>query len=290
MTHKAGFVSIVGKPNAGKSTLMNALIGERLSVVSPKAQTTRHRILGILSAEDYQIVFSDTPGILNPAYKLQQRMMRSVMQAIDDADITLLVDDLTNPLEPAELAVSPERLSAPVIAVLNKSDRASVEQAAVRQERLAEWLKPREVVICSALTGAGMDVLLPTLLKYLPEHPPYYPKDELTDRSLRFLTSEIIRGKLLDHYRQEVPYASEVAIESFSDEEEIARIRALIFVERESQKRIIIGSKGSMLKSVGTAARLDIEELLGKKVYLELHVKVKDKWRQKDELLDHFGY
>lgn len=287
MAHKAGFVSIIGKPNAGKSTLMNALIGESLSVVNPKAQTTRHRIMGILNADDYQVVFSDTPGMIEPAYKLQERMMTYVSQALGDADVILLVDDLTaEPLETDALA----HAEVPVIVALNKADLASTEKVETRATYYRSRMKPLDVVTCSALKGERVDDLRELIIGLLPVHPPYYAKDEMTDKSVRFFTAEIIRGKILSHYHQEVPYACEVAIESFTEEPSIARIRALIFVERESQKIIMIGRKGEMLKKVGTEARLDIERLVGTKVFLELHVKVREKWRQKDELLDHFGY
>jgi GTP-binding protein Era len=289
MAHKAGYVSLIGKPNAGKSTLMNALIGERLSVVNPKAQTTRHRILGILNGDDYQIVFSDTPGLIAPAYKLQARMMRVVNESLEDADILLLIDDLTNPLGTAELQVNLPS-DVPIVAVLNKSDLVTEEIVNRRREEIGQFMKLSQVIVCSAATGDNVKQLHNVLVQMLPEHPPYFPKDVLTDRSTRFFVTEIIRGKLLDNFRQEVPYACEVAIEAFEEQPDIARIRAVIFVERESQKIILIGRKGEMMKKVGIEARQDIEKLVGTKVFLELRVKVRDKWRQKDDMLDHFGY
>jgi GTP-binding protein Era len=289
MAHKAGFVNLIGKPNAGKSTLMNALVGQQLSVVNPKAQTTRHRILGILSTDDYQIVFSDTPGIIAPAYKLQERMMRAVRSALEDADVIVLVDDLKNPVLPGELQLQLPG-ATPLVVVLNKSDLVSADFVSQREREVNELLKPRAILGMSALTGHNVDLLLKQVIELLPEHPAYFPKDALTDRSLRFIVTEIIRGKLLDNYRKEVPYACEVAIESFKEEPAITRIRAVIFVERESQKVILIGSKGTKMKKVGIEARSDIEQLLGNKVYLELHVKVQEKWRQRDQSLDYFGY
>lgn len=283
-------MNIIGQPNAGKSTLMNALIGERLAVVNPKAQTTRHRVLGILNGTDFQMIFSDTPGIIEPAYKLQERMMTAVWSALEDADVLLFLDDLSRPFTSIEFVRRVGVLEAPLVVVLNKSDLVSELDIEKRAQELQEVLQPVRVIACSALTGENLDGLVKALASLMPEHPAYFPSDQLTDKTERFFVTEIIRGKILSHYKQEIPYACEVAIENYEEKPDITVIRALIFVERDSQKNIIIGRKGEMLKKVGTEARADIEKLLGVKVFLELHVKVRAKWRQKDDMLDRFGY
>lgn len=287
--HKAGFVSIVGKPNVGKSTLMNKLVGENLSIISPKAQTTRHRIMGILNADDFQIVYSDTPGILEPKYELHQAMMNYVKVSLEDADVILLVIEWGEKYDP----VAHERfksLAAPILLLINKVDNAPNADRKPVVDYWKNMLPAREVLAVSALTGENVDKLLPTLLSLLPEHPGYFPKDDLTNRSERFFAAEIIREKVFYNYNQEIPYSTEVGIEDFKDEEKILRIRATLFVERDSQKGILIGKAGSSLKKVGTEARVDMERFFGKKVFLETHVKVAKDWRKQKDKLRLFGY
>lgn len=290
MAHRSGFVNILGSPNVGKSTLMNALVGENLSIITPKAQTTRHRILGILNGEDYQIVFSDTPGILKPHYKLHEAMMKFVDSAFQDADIFLLV---TEPGEKAEEHPAVQKLKkskAPVIILINKidlSDQKTVEQ------KMEEWLAcipDSQVIPISARLNFNLDKLLDMILANLPENEPFYAKDQLTDKPEKFFVAEIIREKILLHYKQEIPYCTEVEIESFSEEENIIRIRAIIYVARDSQKGIIIGEGGKALKIVGTNARKSMEEFLKKKVFLQLVVKVSKDWRDDPKQLKKFGY
>ncbi|PST84250.1 GTPase Era [Pedobacter yulinensis] len=290
MAHKAGFVSIIGKPNAGKSTLMNVLVGERLSIITPKAQTTRHRILGILNEPDYQIVFSDTPGIIKPKYSLQESMMSFVNGSLTDADLLLLVSDINEKHDETDVLEKLGSRDIPTIVLINKIDQASQEQV---EEKIAFWqdkLKPLAIYAISALHKANIDGLLEKILEQLPEHPPYYDKEELSDRSERFFISEIIREKIFNNYQKEIPYSTEVVITAFSEEEKINRISAEIIVERDSQKNILIGKAGSMLKKVGTEARLEAEKFLGKKVFLELFVKVVPDWRSKKAQLRRFGY
>jgi GTPase len=289
MSHRAGFVNILGKPNAGKSTLMNRLVGEKLSIVTPKAQTTRHRILGIVSEDDYQIVFSDTPGYLESRYGLHKAMMRFVETAIEDADIVLWVVDVTDEGDVAEYheqLLQAEKL----IVLLNKVDKLKGdEQAKLELQWRAE--APNAVVLpISAEKGFNIDGLMGHILKMLPEGPPYYGKDELTDKSERFIAAEIVREKIFMNYRQEVPYACEVEVDSFKDEESLLRISALVYVERASQKGIVIGPKGAGLKKVGIEARKDLEAFFGKQVMLSLFVKVKENWRNDDRMLRYFGY
>ncbi len=287
--HKAGFVSLVGKPNVGKSTLMNRLVGESLSIVSPKAQTTRHRIMGILNTDDYQIVYSDTPGILEPKYALHEAMMSYVKVSLEDADVVLLIIEYGEKYDPS----AHERfktLTTPILLLVNKMDKSP---KADRKEVIAYWksvLPAKEVIPVSALTGENTEIILPTLLDLLPAHPAYFPKEDLTNRTERFFASEIIREKIFNHFSQEIPYSTEVGIEDFKDEEKILRIRATLFVERDSQKGILIGKGGSSLKKVGTDARGDMERFFGKKVFLETHVKVVKDWRKQKEKLRMFGY
>lgn len=288
--HKAGFVSIIGKPNVGKSTLMNALIGERLSIITSKAQTTRHRIMGILSGDDFQIVYSDTPGILEPKYELQASMMRFVHHALIDADVILFVTDLEEKYAGEAVIEKINQMEIPVIFVMNKIDLGKGSQA---QDKLAYWkelVKADEYLSVSALQGAGVDKVFEAILQHLPEHPPYYPKDEITDKPERFFAAEIVREKIFLNYQQEVPYSSEVVVTEFKEEPDIIRMRCEIYVERESQKGILIGKKGEALKTVGTQAREDMEKFFGKKVYLEQHVKVAPDWRKKQQQLNRFGY
>ena len=287
--HKAGFVSIVGKPNVGKSTLMNRLVGEHLSIVTPKAQTTRHRIMGMLNSEDYQIVYSDTPGILEPKYALHEAMMTFVKVSLEDADAILLVVEWGESFD-ASAHGRFAGIKIPVLLIINKIDKAP---GADRSSVVASWqshLPEAKVLVVSSLTGENVDKILPALLSVLPEHPPYFPKDDLTNRSERFFASEIIREKIFMNYTKEVPYSTEVGIEDFKEDGNLLRIRATIFVERESQKGILIGKGGAALKTVGTEARKDMESFFGKKVFLETRVKVATDWRKQKAKLKHFGY
>lgn len=290
-THKAGFVNIIGNPNAGKSTLMNALLGEKLSIVTPKAQTTRHRIMGILNAEDYQIVYSDTPGVIDPKYKLQEGMMKFVGTALTDADLILLVVDMTDksPLHPQTLEKI-KKTKIPVFVVLNKFDLVGTDGATPHFEFWATQLPQSRVFPVSSTEKIYTKELLSEILFVLPENPPFFPKDELSDRSTRFFVAEIIREKIFMTYDKEIPYSCEVNIEEFKEEQGIVRISAVILTERESQKAIIIGHQGKMLKRVGTLARKDIESFLGKKVFLQTFVKLEENWRNDIKRLKNFGY
>jgi GTPase len=288
-THKSGFVSIVGKPNVGKSSLMNKLVGENLSIITRKAQTTRHRIMGILNGDDFQIVYSDTPGILEPKYELQQTMMGYVKVSLDDADLVLLIVELGEKYDEQLHAIF-KTIQTPILLVINKIDLGKGSQVDDKVEYWKSMIEAKEILPVSAKDGTNVNFLLDAIKKYLPEHPGYYPKDEMTDRSERFFASEIIREKIFMNYEQEIPYASEVGIETFKEEESILRIRATIYVERDSQKGILIGKGGSSLKKVGTEARIDLEKFFGKKVFLETHVKVARDWRKQKLKLKHFGY
>ena len=289
MSHKAGFVSIIGKPNVGKSTLMNALIGEKLSITNPKAQTTRHRILGIWNDNNHQIVFSDTPGILDPAYKLQENMMTAVESSIKDSDAILY---LVEPAEPFNETLIEQlaKVNRPIVLVINKVDLSNQEDIEKRIDVWKEKLPAAEILPTSALHLFNTKELLQLLTPHLPIHPPYYDKDELTDRSVRFFVSEIIREKILKYYKKEIPYSVEVVVDDYKEDEKIDRIKAIIFVERESQKIIMIGQGGRAIKRVGTDARQHIENFIKKKVYLELTVKVRKDWRSNDRDLKEFGY
>jgi len=289
--HKSGFVNIIGNPNVGKSTLMNRMVGERLSIITSKMQTTRHRIFGIVNGDDFQIVYSDTPGIIKPNYLLQERMMRFVSSAISDADLLLYVTDtFETPEKNADYLERIAHTEVPVILVINKTDLAKSGEI----ELLIDGWKPRlpnaEIICVSALTGDNTDVLFDLILKKLPEGPKWFPEDQLTDKSERFIVSEIIREKILLNYKKEIPYSVEVSVEAFHESDDIIRISSVIYVDRESQKGIIIGHQGSMLKKVGSEARIDTEAFFGKKVFLEIFVKVKKDWRNNDRLLSGFGY
>jgi GTPase len=289
-TFKAGFVSIVGKPNVGKSSLINKLIGENLSIVTAKAQTTRHRIMGILNSDQFQIVYSDTPGILEPKYSLHEAMMNYVKVSLEDADMILLVVSLEDKYEP-ELFDRFQKIQTPILLVLNKIDLAKGSQIKDKADYWKQSLPTiKEVVAVSAKTGQNVETLLPKLLESIPVHPPFFPQDEFTDRTERFFASEIIREKIFLNYDQEIPYSTEVSISAFKDEPNIVRISAIIYVERDSQKGIVIGKGGSLLKKVGTEARKDMEAFLGKKVFLETHVKVAKNWRKEKLKLRNFGY
>ncbi len=289
--HKSGFVNIIGNPNVGKSTLMNALVGERLSIITSKAQTTRHRILGIVNGEEFQIVYSDTPGILKPSYKLQSSMMKFVQGALKDADIILYVTDTVERPENRSEFVEKIALSGiPTLLVINKVDLTTPEQLDALVDTWKHILPQAMVVPVSALNNFNIGGLFDRILELLPEGDPYYPKDALTDKTLRFFASEIIREKIFLHYDKEIPYCVEIAIEEYKEEPAIDRIAAVIYVARDSQKGILIGHKGSKLKQVGTEARTELEQFLGKKVFLELFVKVNDNWRNDDRQLKRFGY
>lgn len=290
--HRSGFVNIIGNPNVGKSTLMNSLVGERLSIITSKAQTTRHRIMGIVNGDDFQIVYSDTPGILRPNYKLQESMMRFVQGALRDADIILYVTDTVESPDsaPEEVLENMKLSGVPVIVVINKIDLTTPEELESLVELWKTRLPAAQVVPVSAKSQFNIGGLFDLILEKLPEGDPYYPKDALTDRTVRFFASEMIREKILLNYSKEIPYSVEIAIDEYKEEPAIDRISAVIYVARDSQKGILIGHKGEMLKKIGTAARLDLEKFLGKKVFLQLHVKVNDNWRNNERQLRRFGY
>ncbi len=291
MTHKAGYVNIIGNPNVGKSTLMNALVGEKLSIITSKAQTTRHRILGIVNGDNFQIVFSDTPGIINqPAYKMHEVMNRFVETAMIDADLILLVIDVKEKADHSETIKKVSQTNIPVFVLLNKIDLSDQANATQLIETWQQLLPTARVIPISALHGFNVQAVMEGILDLLPESPAYFPKDELTDKTLRFFVTEIIREKILLNYKQEIPYAVEVAVEEYEEGENMDRIRAFIYTERESQKAIIIGKGGSAIKKTGTMAREDIEAFVGKKVFLEMNVKVNKDWRNSDVLLRRFGY
>ena len=289
--HKAGFVNIVGNPNVGKSTLMNALVGEKISIITSKAQTTRHRILGIVNGEDFQIVYSDTPGVLKPNYKMQEAMLEFSKSALTDADVLLYVTDVVDrPEKNAKFVKMVNASSAPVILVINKIDQIDQKQL---EKKVEEWknIIPRaEILPMAALHKFNLEPLLRRIKELLPESPPFFDKDQLTDKPARFFVTEIIREKILLNYDKEIPYSVEVEVERFKEEENIIRINALIYVERDSQKGIIIGRGGKSLKHIGIEARKDIEAFFDKQVYLELYVKVEKDWRSKDDKLRQFGY
>lgn len=289
--HKSGFVNIIGNPNVGKSTLMNALVGERLSIITSKAQTTRHRILGVVSGDDFQIVYSDTPGILKPAYKLQESMMKFVTGAVSDADVILYVTDTVEQSDRSADILERIRTSGiPTLVVINKIDLTTPEALEALVERWHGILPEAEIVPVSALERFNIEGLFGKILEVLPEGPAFYPKDTLTDKTLRFFASEIIREKILRTYDKEIPYCCEIEIESYKEEPTIDRIAATIYVSRESQKGIVIGHKGEKLKRVGQLAREDLEKFLDKKVFLQLFVKVSDDWRNNERQLRRFGY
>lgn len=290
MSHKAGFVSLIGKPNAGKSTLMNALVGEKMSIITPKAQTTRHRVLGVVNSPDYQIVFSDTPGMIKPNYDLQESMMSFVQGSLIDADLVLLVTDINERYDESEMIERIKKTDVPVAVLINKIDKSTEEWVNKKIKFWQETLEPTAIFAISAKLGHNLQAVHQFVIENLPEHPPYYDKDTLTDKSERFFVSEIIREKVFKLFEKEIPYSAEVVVNSFKEEERIVRISAEIIVERDSQKNIIIGTGGGMIKKVGTYARQDIEEFLHKKVFLELFVKVIADWRTKKNYLKRFGY
>ena len=291
MSHKAGFVTIVGKPNAGKSTLMNALLGYDLSIVNSKAQTTRHRIKGILNGDDYQVVFSDTPGIIKPVYRLHERMMGAVNEAFTDADLILYITEIAD-LNIEELVKEKiVQSNVPLFVIINKVDLADQEKVEEVRKHWQEILNPLEIFPVSALHGFYTDVLLNGILGKLPEGPPFFEKDDsMSDRDMRFFAAEIIREKILSYYQKEIPYSVEVKITGYKESPEIDVISATIFVTRESQKGILLGKDGAAIKKLGTEARRKLETVLQKKVYLELTVKVIDNWRDDEQALRNFGY
>ncbi len=290
MAHKAGYVNIIGNPNVGKSTLMNVLVGEKLSIITPKIQTTRHRIIGILNTDDYQIVFSDTPGVLDPHYLLQEAMMKQVDSALDDADIFLLMTEIDFDFGHEKVLQKIVDSKIPVLLLINKIDKSDQEKVT---EKINFWknIYPTfEVIAISALEKFNVEAILNKITDLLPLSEPYFPKDELTDKPERFFVSEIIREKILRFYQKEVPYSVEIEVETFKEEETIVKIRAIIYVARESQKGIIIGHKGAALKKVGTEARKDLERFFQKQVFIEIYVKVNKDWRDNEKQLKRFGY
>ncbi|MBK99019.1 MAG: GTPase Era [Flavobacteriaceae bacterium] len=291
MMHKAGFVNIIGNPNVGKSTLMNSLVGEKLSIITSKAQTTRHRILGIVNGEDFQLVLSDTPGVIKPSYELQSSMMDFVKTAIEDADILIYMIEIgESSLKDENLFNKIKSSSIPVVVLINKIDLSNQEEL---ENQVSEWstkLPNAEIFPISALKEFQVDNLLQRLIELLPECPPYFPKDQLTDKPERFFVNEIIREKILINYNKEIPYSVEILTEEFKEDEKIIRIRSVIMVERNSQKGIIIGHKGSALKKIGIESRKDLETFFGKQIHIELFVKVNKNWRSNHNQLKRFGY
>lgn len=291
MAHKAGFVNIIGYPNVGKSTLMNALVGEKLSIITSKAQTTRHRIMGIVNGDDFQIVYSDTPGIIrDPSYRMHEFMNKYIETALLDADIMLLMTEPGINFNESDVLEKIKKASIPVLVLINKIDLSDQEKIFKEIEEWSKVLPQADVIPISALEKFNISKVFDRIIEELPESPPYFPKDELSDRSVRFFVSEIIREKILMNFKKEIPYSVEVAVESYKEEEYLIRIAANIFVARESQKAIILGHQGKAIKKVGTQARIDIEEFVGKKVFLETTVKVNKDWRENETALKRFGY
>lgn len=291
MSHRAGFVNIIGSPNVGKSTLMNKLVGEKLSIITSKMQTTRHRILGIVNDDKYQIIFSDTPGILDPGYKLHENMMKFVAEAIQDADVLIVMTDIYESLDKLkERSDKLAQLEIPVLVLINKIDQSDAEKLVEQVDAWKKLVPKAEILPISALHDLGCDFILPRIIELLPESPPYFGKDELTDRNTRFFISEIIREKILIQFKKEVPYSCEVVVEEYKEDENIVRIRANIIVSRTTQKGILIGHKGEKIKKLGTASRKDIEKFIGSKVHLALFVKVDKDWRNKEDKLKKYGY
>ena len=289
--HRSGFVSIVGNPNVGKSTLMNAFVGERLSIITSKAQTTRHRILGILNGDDFQVILSDTPGVIKPAYELQEHMMGFVKSAIDDADVLIYLIELgEKDLKDADVLEKINNTDTPVLLLINKIDLGDAEQLEAAVTHWTEKVPKAEVFAISALRNFGVQEVLQRIIELLPEGPAYYPKDQFTDKPERFFVNESVREKILIHYKKEIPYSVEVVTEEFEEDEDIIRIRSVIMVERETQKGILIGHKGLAIKRVGMEARRDLEKFFGKQVHIELYVKVSKDWRRDGRQLRRFGY
>lgn len=289
-THRAGFVNIIGNPNVGKSTLMNHLVGEPLSIITAKAQTTRHRIKGIVNGDDYQIVYSDLPGILTPAYKMQEMMMRFVNEALKDADLILYLVECGETKYQQEIIERLNKFEIPILLVINKIDKATTEEVAAAKALWQTILPKAEIIEISAMQQLNLDILLEKIISFLPPSPPFFPKDELTDRPTRFFISEIIREKILLLYKKEIPYSVEVVVESYKEEEDMVRISAMLYVERDTQKGIIIGNKGCAIKQLGIVSRQAIEEFIQKHVFLELSVKVLKDWRNQELMMKKFGY
>ena len=293
-THRAGFISIVGKPNVGKSTLMNQLVGEKLSIITSKAQTTRHRIMGIVNGEmngdDFQLVYSDTPGIIKPMYELHNSMMEFVHGSLEDADVVLFVTDIFEKYDEEDVIQKLGKSDAPLLLIINKIDLATQEQI---DEKIAHWktvLNPREILTISALKGIGIESLFETIVKLLPVHPPYFPKDALTDKPERFFAAEILREKIFTNYKKEIPYSCEVVITEFKEDDTIIRLYAEIYVERPSQRAILLGHKGERIKKVGTEARQEMEKFFDKKIFLQQYIKVEPDWRLKRDKIKRLGY
>ncbi len=288
--HRAGFVNIIGNPNVGKSTLMNRLVGEKVSIMTSKAQTTRHRIKGIVNGDDYQIVYSDLPGVLDPAYTMQKYMMRFVTDSLQDADIILYLIECGETKYNEELVEKIKNMAIPVVFIINKIDKYTEEQVAEAENVWKTVFPDADIFAISALKDVNIDSLRQRIVELLPECPPYFPKDALTDRPMRFFVSELIREQILLQYKKEIPYSVEVVVESYKEEDDIIRIGATLYVERPTQKGIIIGSKGSAIKKLGTDARASIEDFLQKHIYLDLSVKVLKDWRNNELLMKKFGY
>jgi GTPase len=292
--HKAGFISIIGKPNVGKSTLMNELVGERLSIITSKAQTTRHRIMGIVNGEmpnyDFQLVYSDTPGIIKPVYELHNAMMEFVHGSLEDADVILFVTDIYEKYDEEDVIQKLKDCDRPIILVINKIDLASNQEVTEKIEHWKTVFSPTLIVSISALQKQGVDTLLEHIIDFLPIHPPYFPKDELTDKPERFFAAEMIREKIFLNYKKEVPYSCEVVITAFKETDDIIKVSSEIYVERATQRAILLGHKGERIKVVGIEARKEMERFFGKKVYLEQYIKVEPDWRQKKAKLEGFGY
>lgn len=289
--HKSGFVNIVGNPNVGKSTLMNILVGEKVSIITSKAQTTRHRILGIVNTDDYQVVYSDTPGVLRPNYKLQETMLGFSQSALNDADVLLYMTDVVETADKNnEFLAKVQKTTVPVLLLINKIDQTDQKGLENLVSNWKKLLPQAEIYPISAINKFNIDIVKKRVLELLPESPPYFEKDALTDRPARFFVTEIIREKILLYYQKEIPYAVEVIVEEFKEEKDIINIRAVIIVERDAQKGIIIGHQGKAIKKVGTMARKDIERFFDKKVFIEMYVKVEKDWRSRDNLLQRFGY
>ena len=291
MSHKSGFVNIIGSPNVGKSTLMNQLVGEKLSIITSKMQTTRHRIMGMVNDEDYQIVFSDTPGIIDPAYRLHENMMKFVSEALKDADVILMVTDIyEDPEKMQDRLDQINQLNVPTLLLLNKIDLSNQKSMEKIVDLWKSKLPTAQILPISALHNMSIQFILPKILEWLPENPPYFDKDQLTNKNMRFFVSEIVREKILRIYQKEVPYSCEVVVEEYKEDKKIVRIRANIMVSRTSQKSIVIGHQGKKIKKLGIESRIDIESFIGKRVHLELFVKVDKDWRDKEGKLKKYGY
>lgn len=288
--HRAGFVNLIGNPNVGKSTLMNQLVGERLSIITAKAQTTRHRIKGIVDGDNFQIIYSDLPGILTPAYKMQEMMRKFVTQSLQDADVILYLVECGETRYDAEIMEHLQKIDIPIILVINKIDRCTTEQVTEAEAYWKNLFPKAECVLISALQSKNIDHLIAKITEKLPVHEPYFPKDQLTDRPMRFFVSEIIREKILLNYTKEIPYSVEVVVDEYKETEGLVRIMATLYVERDTQKSIIIGKGGQAIKKLGTESRLAIEEFIGEHVFLDLSVKVLKDWRNNENIINRFGY